>query len=334
MLSIVHRILSCPVSRVGERLVVVPVSKISEELTLSEETVETVLFMMLSLDRDVLSACHGISPTGYKVIRTSAAVSEADVMQKAGKRKRGEAQAPGVGSTLAQLNVLDDVFEMFLKNKRIECVVTAANGLNMSLHDLDFRMNDLCDTGFVALQRLSPGYVISVGKKFVEAATPLGQQQLASRLWNLHNTRIENLVKSLALTFGVLQRPTHDGVEFGLQYSPSIVPDSLPTQYREAMCWTPPVRSVTKVEAVMIVNDFVEKNRPRINNTYEAARALLGVLPKNLAGRGKYSGEIPLAMCWYVSSPFFGLLREFDMQWILKLLSPHNLDGNVSTSSS
>ncbi|AAZ11917.1 ATP-dependent DEAD/H DNA helicase recQ, putative [Trypanosoma equiperdum] len=328
MLSVVTHILSSPVTRFGDKLIVVSVSKISEELMMSEETVETVLFMMLTLESGVLTACHGTSPTGYRVIRWSTEINTTT----SGKRKRDRDVQSGVGSALAQLEALDGVFETCRNNKRMESVVNAANALNMSLNDFNFRLDDLSASGFVSLQKLPTGYVITVGDRFVEVSSPTARQELATRLWSLYNNRLESLVKSLELTFAVLRCPTHDSVRAGLEWDPRRNLSSEFLLQKEGIpCWQAPRRSLTKVDAVMTLNDFVEKNRTRINGSYEAARALLGVLPKSLTSRGKYAGELPLALSWYVRSPHFGLLREFDLQLILKLLTPHNLDEKEET---
>ncbi|RNF26409.1 ATP-dependent DEAD/H DNA helicase recQ family-like protein [Trypanosoma conorhini] len=326
MQAIVHRILSSPITQVGEKLTMISVSKISEELVMSEETVETVLFMIISQEHGVLHELHGTAPMGYRVNHAAAeVVVSAD---QAAKRKRGrEATGPsGVSGVLAQLEVLDGVFELCRQGKRIENVVTAANALKLSLRDFQFRLNDLIAGGFVSVQRLTPAYIVSLGDKFSEAAAPVGQKAMAERLWQTHHKRLESMQRALEVTFSVLRNPTHASVCKGLEWDVRQTPDAR----HFALAWQPPPRSLTKVEAVSIANDFVEKNRPRIRSVYEATRALLGVLPKPLTSHGKHAGEIPLGTSWYVGSPYFGLLKEFDLQWLLKVLAPHRLDEEGS----
>ncbi|ESL06759.1 ATP-dependent DEAD/H DNA helicase recQ family [Trypanosoma rangeli SC58] len=322
MQAIVQRILSSPTTHVGEKLTMISVSKISEELIMSEETVETVLFMIVSQERGVLHGLQGTAPMGYRV--THAAAEVVVHPDHATKRKRGREAtgSSGVSGVLAQLEVLDGVFELCRQNKRIENVVTAANALKLSLRDFQFRLNDLIAGGFVSVQRLTPAYLVLLGDKFSEGAAPVGQRAMAERLWQAHHRRLESMQRALGMTFSVLQNPTHELVRKGLEWDARQATEASSL----TLTWQPPPKSLTKVEAISIANDFVEKNRPRICSAYEAARALLGVLPKPLTSHGKYAGELPLGASWYVGSPYFGLLKEFDLQWLLKVLAPHRLD--------
>ncbi|KEG15612.1 putative ATP-dependent DEAD/H DNA helicase recQ family [Trypanosoma grayi] len=330
MLAVVQHILGSPTTKVGEKLTMVSVSKAAEELIMSEETVETILFLILTQEDGVLRELRGTAQMGYRVTHAVAeVVAAASATDASAKRKRGrDASAPsGVSGVLAQLEVLDGVFELCRQNKRIENVVSAANTLNMSLQDFQFRLNDLVAGGFVSVQRISSAYVVSLGEQFAEAAAPSGQQALAQRMWRAHHMRLEAMTRALEVTFAVLQNPTHDSIQQGLEWDAR--QETATTS--PAMKWQHPPRGLTKVEAVQIANDFVEKNRPRIRGVYEAARALLGVLPKSLTSRGKYAGELPLSTSWYVGSPYFGLLREFALEWLLKVLAPHRLDEEVGT---
>ncbi|KAG8345313.1 hypothetical protein TRVL_03860 [Trypanosoma vivax] len=331
MRSIVRSIFSSPTTRVGERYILVSVPKIAEELMMSEETVETVLFMILARDSDVCSELCGTTATGYRVVEARDTVVVNPVPRARSKRSRDSAALSGVSGALAQLDVVDNVFEMCRQCKRIDNVILAANKLNMPLRDFQFRLNDLAAGGFVSLRRLTVGYIVAIGDKFAETASPSGQEILAMRLWRTHNERLETLVQSLAVMFAVLQSPTHEAVRAGLEFDARGQCSS--PNYKALSDWKPPSRGMTKVDAVMVVNNFVEKNRPRIHSTYEAVRALLGVLPKGTSGRGKFAGELPLCASWYVRSPYFGLLKDFDLHWVLKVLGPHKLDEQAVETS-
>ncbi|EKG05656.1 ATP-dependent DEAD/H DNA helicase recQ family, putative [Trypanosoma cruzi] len=328
--AIVSSILSSPTTHFGEKLTMISVSKISEQLAMGEETVETVLFMLVLQESGVLHELHGTAPMGYRVNHAAAEVVVNTDHSAKRKRGRDAMGSSGVSGVLAQLEVLDGVFELFRQSKRIENVVTAANALNLSLRDFQFRVNDLIAGGFVSAQPLTPAYVVSLGNNFSEAAAPAGQKAIAERLWQAHHRRLDSLQKALDVNFAVLQHPTHESVRKGLEWDARHGTDAMSPTLK----WQPPPKSLTKLKAVSIANDFVEKNRPRIRSVYEAARALHGVLPKALTSHGKYAGELPLSASWYVSSPYFGLLKEFDLQWLLKVLAPHGLDEDDSMERS
>ncbi|KAH9579923.1 DEAD/DEAH box helicase domain [Trypanosoma melophagium] len=316
MLAIVQSIFASPTTKVGEKLAIVSVSKIAEELILSEETVETVLFMLLTQENEVLRELRGAIPLGYRILHASSDITA--VVDPSVKRKRGrhESSASGVSSVLAQLEVQDGVLELCQGGGRIEHVVLAANALGLALADLQFRLDDLVRSGGVSLRALGAGHVVVPGGGFGADAAGV-----AHRLWDLHRRRHDVQAAGLAATLAVLRRPTHEGVRAALEGSDS--PD-----------WQPPPRGLTRVEAVQIANDFVEKNRPRIRSVYDVVRALLGVMPKSLKSHGKYAGELPLSVSWYVASPYFGILREFELNWLLKVLAPHKLGEGTSPDNS
>ncbi|ORC90845.1 putative ATP-dependent DEAD/H DNA helicase recQ family [Trypanosoma theileri] len=317
MLAIVKSILASPITQVGEKLAIVSVSKIAEELILSEETVETVLFMLLTQENEVLRELRGTIPIGYRIIHTTSDITAiSDPCMKQRKRGRNDSSSCGVSSILAQLEERDGVLELCRGGGRIEHVVLAANDLGMSLADLQFRLDDLVRGGGVSLRALAAGHIVVPGGGF--GADTAG---VARRLWDAHRRRHEAQSAGLAATLAVLRRPTHEAVRAALEGGDT--PD-----------WRPPPRGLTKVEAVQVANDFVDKNRPRIRSVYEVVRALLGVMPKSITRHGKYAGELPLSVSWYVASPYFGMLREFEMEWLLKVLAPHNLGEETTPDNS
>ncbi|KPA83287.1 ATP-dependent DEAD/H DNA helicase recQ family- like protein [Leptomonas pyrrhocoris] len=271
-------------------------------------------------------------------VSTSSSASSAIDSQSryaATKRRRtrcsaSAAASAGVGLLLRQLGATDAVLELCRVMPSTSNQIELANRLSMPLVEFRQRMQDLIQSGTVKVARygVPTALLLELADSFADAASPAGQAALAEYLWSLHRGRLDAQVRRLREMFRVLARPTPDDVASVFRGEsldgPSV--NGVP----EAPRWSPPGRGCGKMRAVSIANAFVEENRLRIHSTYEALRALMGVRPKSLIQYGKYAGQLPLAQSWYVSSPYFGALRTFDLAWVLQILAPHRLDSAVS----
>lgn len=334
--AIVARLLTNPTTQYGDKLMLISSQKISEDLLVAEETVETILFMMLTSDATVLQGVfpglRGTAPLGYrvqKVEQEDAADSNAPTNALTKQRdrvshKRGRNDCNhgvGIGAILAQLNERDDVLNICREEKTIPNVVEGANRAKLSFNDFVFRLDDLVAAGTVKLSRTSTAFLLEIGGNLPIAASPVGQKQIAAILFQHYHERITVQLGALRTMFDVLQSPSHERVQKALKEEGN---------GSKAGCgatWQPPDSALKKFDAVSIANDFVEKNASRLTSTYEAARCLLGIMPRSVVKHGKYAGQIPLSLSWYVGSPYFGSLKEFEMEWVLAVLAPHNLDS-------
>ncbi|KAG5496682.1 hypothetical protein JIQ42_03514 [Leishmania sp. Namibia] len=370
MHSIVRAILSGAATHFGQRLMLVSVSALSAELGLSEEVIETVLFLLLTETGctalpgdDVPSrtppphliapfkSVLGSYPLSYKVLRVqheeernlrpelASAVGSQTVHGRAtpGKRRRtgatsaigGSSAAAGVGFLLRQLGATDEVLELCRVTPNMSNQIEMANRLSMPLAEFQQRMQDLVESGAVTIAKhgTPSALLLELSDSFAEAASQAAQQALAAHLLTLHRGRLDAQVAGLRRMFGVLQNPTHKAIAAELSREPAASCVTLDTGH---LSWKPPGRGMGKMKAVSVVNAFVEENRLRIHSNYEALRALMGIRPRSLIQHGKYAGQLPLAQSWYVSSPYFGALRTFELSWVLQVLAPHHLDSTSS----
>jgi ATP-dependent DNA helicase RecQ len=372
MHSIVKAVLSGPTTHVGQRLMLVSTSALSTELGISEEAIETVVFLLLtevesaSLDKQYRAsvplqtpfhAVLGSYPLRYKILSvqgeaergidpavatalasSSSSVNPAHGTHRAGsvsgKRRRAgsssaAANTAGVGLLLQQLGATDAVLELCrVMPSNTFNQIEMANRLAMPLAEFQQRMQDLVQGGAVTVARygVPSALLIEVADSFAEAASPAGIAALSDYLWSLHRRRLNAQESGLRRMFRVLAHPTHDAIAAALRGESLDAHDAENTTPR----WSPPARGCGKMRAVSIANAFVEENRLRLHSTYEALRALMGIRPKSLIHHGKYAGQLPLAQSWYVSSPYFGALRTFDLAWVLQILAPHQLDSPVT----
>ncbi|GET90834.1 ATP-dependent DEAD/H DNA helicase recQ family-like protein [Leishmania tarentolae] len=234
--------------------------------------------------------------------------------------------AAGVGLLLRQLRATDAVLELCRVSPNMPNQIEMANKLSMSLDEFQQRMQDLVESGIVTVAKYgSPSaLLLELADSFEEAASPAAQEALASHLLDLHRGRMDAQVAGLRRMFSVLQNPTHEAITAELSREPVLCDTALGN---DDLSWKQPGRPIGKMKAVSVVNSFVEENRLRIHSTYEALRALLGIRPRSLIQHGKYAGQLPLSQSWYVNSPYFGVLRTFELSWVLQVLAPHHLDA-------
>ncbi|KAG5472448.1 hypothetical protein LSCM1_03847 [Leishmania martiniquensis] len=366
MQSIVRAILSGTTTRFGQRLMLVSVSALSADLGLSEEVIETVLFLMITATRfttlpgdESPSHTHsrrlpapfksvlGCYPLGYKVLKAqgeeegnlnpelAGAATNCTVRGSAApvKRRRsgtamatgGSSCAAGVGLLLRQLGATDAVLELCQVTPNMSNQIEMANQLSMPLAEFRQRMQDLIESGTITVAKhgVPSALLLELADSFAEAASPAAQQALVSHMLALHRGRLDAQVAGLRRMFALLQNPTHTAIAAELSRGPG---ESCSTVDKGHLSWKPPGREMGKMKAVSVINAFVEENRLRIHSSYEALRALMGIRPRSLIQHGKYAGQLPLAQSWYVSSPYFGALRNFEVSWVLQVLAPHQLD--------
>lgn len=362
--TIVELIFRNPCTAHGDKVTLVCPFKIAEETAIAEETVETILFMILTrgyITGDAAAAVlpvfnkvRGSCAVGYRVVSVQTGDEDLDDPHALQRRRRQLAQrrkkaggagigmcngqdvlaGSGVSTLLAQLNAHDAVLEAFRNRRIIENQIHAVNEARMNWDDFQFRVEDLQATGVLRLSRLSgcTAYLLELGDGYAYAATPAGQALLAEQLFSVYNERLISQTEALKTMFAVLLHPTHEGISDGLKKQHSRGARTVEeagsgtSAATAAPKWAPPPISLTRMQAVSIANDFVARNTIRLQSTYEAARCLLGVMPKSLIKHGKFAGQIPLSHSWYVGSPYFGTLREFDVDWVLAVLRAHNLD--------
>lgn len=356
MRSIVQAVLSGPVTQVGQRLMLVSPSALSTELGFSVEAIETVLFLLLtqaggkskssissSSVKAPFHAVLGSYPLKYKVLSVNGeaeagnGAASANGLTSGTARRRGKAlsaaaaASAGIGLLLRQLGATDAVLELCRVLPNMPNQIEMANRLALSLADFQQRMQDLIlgNTVTIARYGVPSALLVEVADTFADAASPAGQEALVEHLLALHRGRLDAQVRDLRVMFRLLASPSHDAIASTLRG------ESIDTQ-REASAaapgqtagqpWSPPGRGCGRLRAVSIANAFVEENRMRIHSSYDALRALMGIRPKSLIQHGKYAGQLPLEQSWYVSSPYFGALRSFELAWVLQILAPHKLD--------
>lgn len=309
--SIMHEMLQHPVANVGERVILIPVEKISFAFEICEEVVETILYMMVLKFPNIFRQIKGICSMAYKIGSRQTTI---DGQGEHRSKFRGEvttkarSAAPNVANTLFQASLNDQVLTVCKRNSFIGNAVTIANQLRMSLEELQCRLNFLSSTDAVQLKGTVPAYaVVLQGSTEI---TSYDEKEMAKAVFDDHESHIELQRKGLSLLFSVLKNPSHEGIDRIMRGERGGQED-----------WKPPLRSLSKMDAVSIVNEFVEQNRMRLRSPCDAARALLGVMPKSVIKRGKFAGQIPLAHSWYVQSPYFGVLREFEFSWVLTVVS-------------
>lgn len=264
-------------------------------------------------------------------VRGRAALTACIGNSSSAKRRRtgssgAAAATAGVGLLLRQLGATDAVLELCRVMPDASNQIEMANRLAMPLVELQQRMQDLIDSGAITVARygVPSALLIELAGSFAEAVSPAGQAALTDHLLALHRGRLDAQVCGLRQMFRVLARPSHEEIASVLRGASL---NAAVTTETALSPWSPPGRGCGKMQAVSIANAFVEENRLRLHSTYEALRALMGIRPKSLIQHGKYAGKLPLAQSWYVSSPYFGALRTFDLAWVLQVLAPHRLDA-------
>lgn len=308
--AVIREAVHCPTTEYGEELMLIPVEKLSLQLQVHEEIMETLLYMMVLQFPKLFRGIKGKSPVGYKVTHFQNEISDARVVTG-----KGASKSSGIAQALQQVAASDAVFDLCRREKAIESVVKAANQLQLSLEDLQLRLNDLVACGAVSLSRLSPAFVICLQPSFKHDWTPNMEEEVVHVLFEEHEKKLRGQVEGLKPLFSVLRTPSHERIDRHMRSAAG----------SDCLDWKPPRRQLTKMEAVSIASDFVEGNRTRLSSKHEAVRALLGVVPKSQIKRGKFAGAIPLAQSWYTKSPHFGALKEFDFAWVLTVVSASDL---------
>lgn len=295
--AVISSILSQPSSTVGDKVLLIPTEKIANEMDYSEEVVETIFFLLVLRFPEWFQGIRGTRPLGYKVISTE---RHSETMAR---KKRSH----DINSILHQVSVADPVYDYCRSRPIIENVIEAANTLRLSLEDFTYRLDDLVESGAVVLNRLTHSYILSVPPDFFHKL-PHDRSVLAKVLCQQMHEKLFSQINELKDLFYVLEAPNHDKVKRVM------CGDEIAT-------WTPPSQSHSKMEAVSIVNEFVDSNRMRLHSKYEAVRVLMGVCPKSTIKSGKYAGLAPLAYSWYARCPHLGALKEFDFSWVLAVVS-------------
>ncbi|KAG5498724.1 hypothetical protein JKF63_03012 [Porcisia hertigi] len=366
MQCIVGAILSCATTRVGQRLMLVSVSALSAELGFTTETIETVLFLLLtatgagaSLEDGSPSSTRSSSlPTPFKSILGSYPLGFKVLSVQGGAESPRD---PAMAAPPQSTPILDS--PKLVKRRRT--VLGAATRGSTGSDGVALLLRQLGATDAVLeLCRVTPNMsnLIEVANRL---SMPLAEFQ--HRMQDLVASGTVTLAKcgtspalllELSESFAEAASPAtqqalashilalHRGrldVQvaglrrmFGVLQNPSH--DAIAAELNrgpgsnrttlghDSVSWKPPGQAMGKLRAVSVVNAFVEENRLRIHSTYEALRALLGIRPKSLIQHGKYAGQLPLAQSWYVKSPYFGALRTFELSWVLQVLAPHQLD--------
>lgn len=260
---------------------------------------------------------------------------------------RGEEAVAAVSDVLSQLDVCDAVLERCRRPHALYDLVEDANALGLSLTTLRTRLVQLVRRGALLLRRPRPnGYVVCLVKEegvWEAAMSPAGTAALGRWLWRRYEAHVRRQRHGLALMMRVLRQPTHERLRVALQTgagrlgssssSGGAADNNEKTKEEEEMAAALPARGLTRVAAVSVANAFVAEHRLRIGSTQEAARALLGVVPRSVIKRGKFAGQLPLAQSWYIKSPYFGALREFDPDWVLSVLAVHHLDDPAESTT-
>lgn len=319
--SIVRAICSSPCAQYGEKILLIPVESLALKEEVHEEIVETILYMLVLTFPSIFKGIKGVSPIGYKILRQKHIVSSSSTSVHKNEKKVssfGKPSFSGIAEILQQVEAEDKVLHLCEKMKVVEHLVITANSLRLSLEDLQFRLNDLAKSGAVLLSRLATAFIVAVEDEFIERVENSAHvEEMAQTIFLEHEKKLFQQVEGLSIMFEVLKKPSHtliDGVMRGKE-------DLLSKNSR----WDPPPPPLSRIQAVSIVNEFIDTNRIRLHSKYEAVRALLGVMPKSSIKTGKYAGQIPLSQMWYTQSPYFGKLREFDFSWVLKAVSAANL---------
>eukprot|EP00796_Vickermania_ingenoplastis_P005970 gene5970-4279_t len=304
--NIIHAMLQCPTTKFGERILPIPLERIALLLETHEEIAETILYMMVLNYTNLFKGIQSISPIGYRIISSH----DPSLQMQTGSRRKSKAAKTSLSSVLHQVSAADPVYDFCKKHRCIENIAAAANDLQMSLDDFMFRFNDLVRSGAVTVGRLPRAYMVVLQDDFNELMSPSEEQDLVKAIYKDHERKLFSQVDTLLTTFSVLESPSHIAIRAIMSQESSV----------NRIEWKPPPRSLTKMEAVSVANDFIDNNRTRLQSKYEAVRALLGVMPKSAIKTGKFAGQIPLSQSWYTKSPYFGALREFDFSWILSVV--------------
>lgn len=310
--------LRSPCTCVGEALLLIPVESLALELQMAEEIVETVLYRMVLSFPHVFRGIRGHSPVGYKVSHFNHTEGHSSSTMLA---KHADSST-GLALVLQQVAAQDAVLELCKNNTTIEHLVLTANKIGLPLDDLLFRLHDLEKCKVISLTRLSKCFVVSLSNRslFLELSNEAEKQRsIIDSIYKDQESQLFSQVEGLASMFSLLQHPSHEKMNLVLE-------GQLFNLDSQSMgMWKPPARSLTKLQGVTIVNEFIESNRMRIRSKYEVIRALLGITPKSAIKTGKYAGLVPLEHIWYTQSPYFGTLREFDFKWVLTVVSASNL---------
>lgn len=344
MENMIKAILTAPTTQVGDGLVLLSSAAISAQLGISTETVETVIFMLLNLEKTdgvavPFREALGMHPLGYNVASIhseadeeaarSGGVSASQMLSRKRQRRKSSAAcattAGGIGFLLRQLGATDAVLELCRREPNQSNRITMANSVKLPLMELQSRMADLTQSGTVRLNRSPAALLISLSDSYSDAVSPRGQEMLTSWMHTQYNRRLQQQVRQLEVMFALLYKPAIEKLQDFLMVDRAVISTTATVAK-----WSPPGRPCTRMDAVALVNSFVTENRLRITSTYDALRALMGIRPKSLIQYGRYAGQMPLTQSWYVHSSHFGALRSFDLAWVLKVLAPHNLDDPVN----
>lgn len=321
--NVVRMLCHSPCTQYGEKIILIPLETLALELDMHEDVVETIIYMLVLAFSTIFKGIRGFSPVGYKVIQfqteTSSKVSSTGYSRKKKVPRIRQASFSGITQILQQIQAEDEVFDLCQNRETIEHLVLAANTLRLSFEDLQFRLQDLEKSGAVSLRGLARAFVVAVQEDFEEHVKENNalQEEMWCSVYEEHEKKLFQQINGLSTLFEVLENPSHSLIDNVMRGSSG--------PFIRASRWTPPPPALSRIQAVSIVNEFVESNRIRLHSKYEAVRALLGIMPKSCIKTGKYAGQIPLSKAWYTKSPFFGALREFDFSWVLKAVSAADL---------
>ncbi|CAD2218047.1 DEAD/DEAH box helicase/Helicase conserved C-terminal domain containing protein, putative [Angomonas deanei] len=318
--NILQKILESVVSSAGEPFTFVSPSHLSNELSIHEEAIETVLFLLVTdttLREEIgvlIDSVQGTCASKFKV-RVAKKDGDEKSAPKKNKKKREREDEMGVGSLLLQLDVTDPVLKYCGSHCVIPNTVIAANALHMPLLDFHRRLEELSNEGLIQLRPSSYDFLVLVGPAFLQKDNADIKAKVFNHICHLLRERTTAQEASLRSTFGVLASP-----------NPEEIQSLLKGDHKKGCVWSPPVAGRKKMEAVQLVADFLEKNRNNLSSKWDAIRCLLGITPRSQIKYGKFAGQLPLTQSWYVRSPYFGTLKEFDMDWLSTVIEAHSID--------
>lgn len=340
--AIVHSIFSSPRTAKGPVALLVSAEQVAGEIGCSAESVETILYMLLLSHPAQFRSIEGKVPMCFRVVRVSQDVEkhgeeeggvegarndnpnepQSKIFAQQRQRDQGRRYGGSVQGILKQLDVVCPVEEMCHRMHATRSLANAlhcANVVDMSLDDFLFRLRSLEESRAVSLRWSNYSHLVMCGSNF--PCSQENTQLIVKELFQRGKARVNRNLKSLTEMFQFFENePSQEALVRCLQ---SGTVDG-------SHNWKPPEPKISRMQAIEIAADFINENRSRIRDSFEAARALAGVAPMlSSAGPAGASAMTPLTGNWYSFHPHFGALREFDWEWILKIVSAHNLDSKV-----